>query len=310
MKLTIVIPVFNEEARLGECIKYMESQTVKPEVIFVDGGSKDGTVNVVRKAMKRNKNFRLLFEKGPYRSVANASNTGWKAAKGEVMIITGADTLIEPDFTKKVLREFERHPEVNVIQFISKPMPPEKFNNAIEKAMFHKDERGSGRLLIFRSRISKTAGMYDPKLGFGDDKNFWKKLLSKEKVLDVKTEVKFSKSATIGLKGIAQRYLWYGRTIPLYLSKNKDNRTLFRTILSCSFVVLAFTWWIHIYLAGLFLLLLFLPLARGFGFGVNLWRRFGVKSPMFVLPFTEVLGFFFVGLGVFKRLLGDKAIGR
>jgi len=310
MKLSIIIPVYNEQERVKDCIKYMESQTVKPEVIFVDGGSRDSTVAVIRKAMKKNKNFRLLFEKGAVRSVANASNTGWKAAAGEAMIITGVDTLIEPDFTKKVLREFEKHPESNVIRFISKPMPPERFKNHLEKAMFYKDERGGGRLIIFRRKVSKTTGMYDPKLGFGDDKNFWKKLLSKEKVLDVKTEVKFSKSATLGLKGIAQRYLWYGRTIPLYLSKNKDNRTLFRTILSCSFVVLAFTWWLHIYLGALFLLLLLLPLARGFGFGINLWKRFRVKSPMFILPFTEVLGFFFVGLGVFKRLIGDKAIGR
>ena len=46
MKLSIVIPVYNEQARLGDCIKYLESQTVKPEVIFVDGGSRDNTVGV------------------------------------------------------------------------------------------------------------------------------------------------------------------------------------------------------------------------------------------------------------------------
>jgi glycosyltransferase involved in cell wall biosynthesis len=65
MKLSIVIPVYNEQARLSDCIKYLEGQTVKPEVIFVDGGSRDNTVGAIKEAMKNNKNFRLAAEKGP-----------------------------------------------------------------------------------------------------------------------------------------------------------------------------------------------------------------------------------------------------
>jgi glycosyltransferase involved in cell wall biosynthesis len=310
MKLSIVIPVYNEQARLGDCIKYLESQTVKPEVIFVDGGSRDNTVGVVKEAMKTNKNFRLAAEKGPKRSVANASNTGWKMAAGEILLVTGVDTAMEPDFTKKVVREFEKHPDADLIKFYSKPMPPKRFKSPVEKAMFYKDERGEGRLLIFRTGISKTAGMYDPGLGFGDDKNFWRKVLSKEKVLDVKTELKFSKSATLDLKGIAVRYMWYGRTMPRYLKGNKDSRTMVRAFLAAIFVILVLTFWIHPYLAYLALLMLLLPAVRGVAFGIRLYKLFGVKSPITVLPFTEILGFFFVGIGVFKYLLGDKAVGR
>ena len=310
MKLSIVIPVYNEQARLGDCIKYLESQTVKPEVIFVDGGSRDNTVGAIKEAMKTNKNFRLAFEKGPKRSVANASNTGWEMATGEILLVTGVDTAMEPDFTKKVVREFEKHPDADLIKFYSKPMPPKRFKSPVEKAMFYKDERGEGRLLIFRTGISKTAGMYDPGLGFGDDKNFWRKVLSKEKVLDVKTELKFSKSATLDLKGIAVRYMWYGRTMPRYLKGNKDSRTMVRAFLAAIFVILVLTFWIHPYLAYLALLMLLLPAVRGVAFGIRLYKLFGVKSPITVLPFTEILGFFFVGIGVFKYLLGDKAVGR
>jgi glycosyltransferase involved in cell wall biosynthesis len=310
MKLTIIIPVLNEEKRLGDCIMYLEKQTVKPEVIFVDGGSKDKTVPLIKASMRKNKNFRLLIDKGERRSVASASNLGWKAAKGEVLLITGVDTAIEPDFTKKAVKEFEKHPDANLIKFYSRPMPPDKFKSLVEKAMFYKDERGEGRLLLFRNRISKTAGMYDPGLGFGDDKNFWKKVLSKEKALDVKTELKYSKSATLDLKGIAVRYMWYGRTIPKYLKSNKDSTTMIRAFLASIFVILALTFWIHPYLIYLTLLMLLLPAVRGVAFGVRLYRLYGVKSPIAVLPFTEILGFFFVGIGVFKYLLGDRRIGR
>jgi glycosyltransferase involved in cell wall biosynthesis len=310
MKMSIVIPVFNEENRVRDCIKYMASQTVKPEVIFVDGGSRDRTVAVIKEAMKKNKNFRLTFEKGSKRSVANASNTGWKIATGEVLLVTGVDTAIEPDFTEKVVSEFKKHPKANLIRFVSRPLPPERFKSPIEKAMFYKDERGDGRLLLFRTKISKTAGMYDPGLGFGDDKNFWKKVLSKEKMVDVKTVVRYSKSATLDLKGIAMRYIWYGRTIPKYLKTNKDGRTMSRAALAALFMLSTLFCWVYPYVTALFLLLLLLPMARGVAFGLRLHKMYGVKSPIFVLPFTEALGFFFVGIGVFKYFLGDRTIGR
>jgi hypothetical protein len=219
------------------------------------------------------------------------------------------DSQIEEDFTKKIVKEFKKNPGVDAIKFICRPYVPKRFSNPFEKALFYKDERGDGRLIIFAKKAIDKLGYFDASLGFEEDK-VWSKGWPKLNMIETKTVLVQSKSGYLNFKKFFQRYLWYGRTIPLYLSKNKDNRTLFRTIMAVLFVVLVFTFWIHSYLMYALGLLLLLPLARGFAIGLRLYKMFKVKSPMFVLPLTEAIGFFFVGLGVFKRILGDKTIGR
>src|SRR3989338_8557990 len=104
-KLSIVIASFNEEKRITPCLEYLAAQTEKPEVIFVDGGSKDKTVEIIKRWAKKNPNFKVIPEQGEKRSVANALNCGWKTATGNIILMTAVDTAISPDFTEKVVRE-------------------------------------------------------------------------------------------------------------------------------------------------------------------------------------------------------------
>ena len=50
MKVSVCITVFNEEGSIGELLDSLLKQTKKPgEIVIVDGGSKDKTVDVIRK---------------------------------------------------------------------------------------------------------------------------------------------------------------------------------------------------------------------------------------------------------------------
>ncbi|MCX8205542.1 MAG: glycosyltransferase, partial [Candidatus Nezhaarchaeota archaeon] len=91
-------------------------QTYRPmEVIFVDGGSTDGTTDIIRALAERctsdGFSLRLLREEdyGALRSPANARNIGIMNAKGDYVIFFDADFSLNADLQviEKIVRKFK-----------------------------------------------------------------------------------------------------------------------------------------------------------------------------------------------------------
>jgi len=105
VKLSVIIPCFNEEKRIGKCLNSLLNQNVLPyEIIVVDGQSKDETRNIVKEYQKRSKLIKLLIETGKRRSPANARNIGWKAAKGNYILFMDADSACDENFVEIINR--------------------------------------------------------------------------------------------------------------------------------------------------------------------------------------------------------------
>jgi glycosyltransferase involved in cell wall biosynthesis len=105
-RFSIVIPAFNEEAYLGECLASIAAQDYPGpvEVIVVDNNSTDGTSRVARAA-----GATVLFE--PVPGVCGARQRGTEAATGEIVVSADADTLYSPGWLTAVDRWFRTHPE-------------------------------------------------------------------------------------------------------------------------------------------------------------------------------------------------------
>jgi dolichyl-phosphate beta-glucosyltransferase len=90
-KLTIVIPVYNEEKRIGktllELVNYLEEKAMKVEVIVVDDGSTDHTAFIVERFRKWVK----LIPVVPNRGKGFAIKTGILAASGDLILFMDAD---------------------------------------------------------------------------------------------------------------------------------------------------------------------------------------------------------------------------
>lgn len=97
MKVSIVIPVYNEAACLAACLEAIAAQRIAPyEVIVVDNNSSDGTAVVVQ----RYPFVRLLSE--PKQGVVHARNRGFDAARGDIIGRIDADTLLPVDWVAQV----------------------------------------------------------------------------------------------------------------------------------------------------------------------------------------------------------------
>lgn len=101
MKVSIVIPVYNEAQDLGACLSAIAAQKSAPyEVIVVDNNSADASVAVAEAF-----GFVKLMRE-PKQGVLHARTTGFEAAKGDIIARIDADTLLPSDWTRSVKAVF------------------------------------------------------------------------------------------------------------------------------------------------------------------------------------------------------------
>ncbi len=101
IKISVIIPVKNEETKIETCLKAVFSQTLKPyEVIVVDGHSTDKTVE---NAMKFP--VRVFYEE--YHTRAGANNIGIAKARGDYIAFTDADCIPDKNWLKYLHEEFK-----------------------------------------------------------------------------------------------------------------------------------------------------------------------------------------------------------
>ncbi len=90
--ISVVIPVWNGEAHLAACLEALFAQEgVELEVITVDNGSTDGSVELLR---QRFPSVRLI-ENGRNLGYAGGCNVGLGAARGEVLLLLNQDTVVQ-----------------------------------------------------------------------------------------------------------------------------------------------------------------------------------------------------------------------
>jgi glycosyltransferase involved in cell wall biosynthesis len=102
LKVSIVIPVYNEAAQLGACLKALGRQSVRPfEVIVVDNNSTDETVAVARR-------FDFVTVTSESRQgVIHARSTGFDAARGDIIARIDADSLLPAEWVETVQGVFQ-----------------------------------------------------------------------------------------------------------------------------------------------------------------------------------------------------------
>lgn len=105
IKLSIIIPVYNEEKTVAECIRRVKRVKILPgvkkEIIVVDDGSTDDSRLKIENL--RFKNLRIISHKRN-RGKGAAIRTGFKIATGDYVVIQDADLEYDPEDYKKLLQ--------------------------------------------------------------------------------------------------------------------------------------------------------------------------------------------------------------
>lgn len=92
-KVSAIIPVYNAEVTLRQCLGSVLNQTYgNYEVVVVDNNSTDSTRGIIMEFQKKDARVRYIFER--HRSVGLARNTGIKESSGEILIFTDSDCIV------------------------------------------------------------------------------------------------------------------------------------------------------------------------------------------------------------------------
>ena len=100
--ISIIIPVYNGEKFISKCLNSILLQTYRNfEIIVIDDGSIDNTVNILKKYQENYKNVKFFYQQN--NGVSAARNLGIKKSKGKFLMFVDSDDYVKKDFCEKMI---------------------------------------------------------------------------------------------------------------------------------------------------------------------------------------------------------------
>ncbi len=173
-KISILIPVLNEESGLGDVLRHLNSNirsSQVEEIVCIDGGSSDRTVEIAEAHGARV----ILSDRGR----AKQMNTGAKQAKGDLLYFLHADTLPPQGFDTLVLKAVEEGSESGCFRMkFDSRNPVLRFFGWLTR-INHTLCRGGDQSLFIKKELFEEAGGFDEKYLIYEDTEFIQRLYEK-----------------------------------------------------------------------------------------------------------------------------------
>ncbi len=105
-KISVIIPVYNGEEFLEDCLNSVLNNTYKNiEIIVINDGSTDKTSEILKKY--QNYNFKIIEQENS--GVSQARNTGLKTATGDYIMFLDADDIINNDYLESLIKTLHKN---------------------------------------------------------------------------------------------------------------------------------------------------------------------------------------------------------
>lgn len=176
LKVSIVTTSYNQANFIGRTIRSVNEQNYPDiEHIIIDGGSTDGTIEILKKYDY------LTWVSEPDKGQSDALNKGLKMAKGDIIGMLNSDDLYKPGVIPLVVKEFQNDPDLDLIYGDC------DYIDENDKVLFtYKAPEFNFKKLItcgynyippmstfFRKRVLDIIGLVDPALEYAMDHDFF-----------------------------------------------------------------------------------------------------------------------------------------
>ena len=114
IEVSLICTLKNEKHSIKELLDSLLSQSRPPdEIIIVDGGSIDGTIDVIKSYIKKGNSIKLIVKNGV--NIAEGRNIAIKNAKYAIIASTDAGCRIDAYWLENLIKPFEMDPSVDVV---------------------------------------------------------------------------------------------------------------------------------------------------------------------------------------------------
>lgn len=118
MVLSVIIPVYNAGCFIPNLVASLSDQDLgdtEYEVLLVDDGSEDGSLQVMEREIQDRRNFRIVRKANG--GVSSARNAGIVEAEGDYVMFVDADDTLVPGSLALVRQTIQNFPDMDVIRF-------------------------------------------------------------------------------------------------------------------------------------------------------------------------------------------------
>lgn len=133
--LSVIIPVYNVEKYIYECIKSVVEQSIKEiEIIVVDDGSQDNSIKIVEKFIDK----RIKILKKDNGGLSSARNEGLKVATGEYVIFVDSDDYLKDNTVLEEMYRIAKESKSDIVvgNYVKKYDEKEEINK-VDKTIYH-----------------------------------------------------------------------------------------------------------------------------------------------------------------------------
>jgi len=110
MKISVIIPCFNEEKYLPTCLDSLLLQTLKPnEIIICDNNSKDDTINIA-KSYQNKLPIKVIHQS--IQGIMPTVEKAWRESSGDIIVKTDADAVLPKDWINNTINHFISDPKL------------------------------------------------------------------------------------------------------------------------------------------------------------------------------------------------------